>query len=63
MLNLRESSVKQSNTTTTHGVELSEWNSHLRERPLDHELDSMGLPRLSGKRLVPPQNLAIHHPL
>ena len=54
MLNLRECYEKQSATTTTQGIELSEWCTRIREPRLEPRLDSMGLPRLSSERLVAP---------
>jgi len=55
MLNLREGNEKLSNMMITQGAGHFEWSSRVRERPLDRGLDSMGLPRFSGEKLVAPQ--------
>ena len=55
MLNLREGYEKPSRIVTTQKAECPEWSSRFHELPLDRGLDSMGLPRFSGKRLVAPQ--------
>jgi len=55
MLNLRDRCDKLSTTITTQGAEFPGWSYHFREPPLEREMDSMGLPRFTGKRLVVPQ--------
>jgi len=52
MLNLRESFTKLPTTMTTQGAEFPEWDYYFHEPPLEREMDSMGLRRFSGKRLV-----------
>ena len=51
ILNLRESYNRQLVITTTQAAELSEWGSRLPEPHISRGLDSMGLPKISCKRL------------
>lgn len=52
MLNLRESYHQPMAVTTTQGTEIYEWNSRLPGPHIGRGLDSMGLPKISSKRLV-----------
>ena len=63
MLNLRECYEKPLAITTTEEVELSEWSAHVCELPLNYGLDSMGLPRITSKRLVAPHFRPFIYPL
>ena len=56
ILNLRESYHHPLTVTTRQGGEISEWGSRLPEPHIGRGLDSMGLPKLSSKRLFAPNS-------